>query len=167
MKVMDPVRAARIDKLVDLFSALSVDEVLTRDTMHKRIKDLDEADIQTAKRKAQLENGVIYATVRGVGYIRSPSVPGVLDDAEKVFSGIGRKARRAQKLHSKVVSQINDISDEDRRVIGQNIYTLGLIRHNAAKEQRRSVHVEIVERPVPVEQASADMIRRMKQRGRR
>jgi len=84
--------------------------------------------LYSALRVALRDDGLLFGTVRGVGYQRVPA-----EDAHHVGvdarKGIRRRARRSSKRIAAAMSRANDVSDEARRKAHSEMAALGLIEH--------------------------------------
>lgn len=155
MRTANPVRAARIEKLIDMFSQLSIGDTVTRMAMYAKVKDITAVDITEARSKAELRNAAHYAVVRGIGYVRVPAVKGSLDVAESTFTGIRKKLQKKRKLIRTVVAQANDIDENAARAIAQNDYAMGMMMHVAARREREATVVPDVVKPSTTAAADA------------
>ena len=138
--------------LADAFKAVPVGETLSFDAMSETLG----APILTRRylipgaiKLAAQETGAIFASVRGVGYMRLPPADAHLIGASS-RRRIRRGARRAATLIEAAIQKANDVDDGARRRAFTEVSHLGLIQHIA-----RDASAPVLSRPDAPEPVAA------------
>ena len=115
--------------------------------------------VYSALRVLLREDGMIFATVRGIGYQRVPA-----DQAHEVGvetrRAIRRKARRSSRKIAHGISRANDLSDEALRKAHSEMATLGLMEH-LARDKVQPREDDKPAAPVPVALTARRMLDRL------
>lgn len=153
---------ADIDRLIDCLKAVSIGGVVT----HEELSEAIGRDIKPrryllfrAADRLTAESGIIFESVRGVGYKRLP-IDEVHTVGYRTRRTIRRKAGRACGRMSAAVTKANDAPPDAVLKVNREVSTLGLIRSLARGQVAAKAAADATaSAPAPVAMVAARLVK--------
>lgn len=85
--------------------------------------------VMRAARLLNKQHGIVFATVRGLGYRRLGGADGVDHAGDRSLTRVRRAARHGTRFLESAMHHANDMSADQRRQANSRLCALGLIQH--------------------------------------